>query len=141
MSTSSLRVVTVGLCFFASCVTEDTTVESQAITYSYLQSPGHEGASGSSTIDYGYGNVVGAVIADDIDLASGAQITQLTWWGDYFDYYGLANSSDNFTIQIHSDSNNLPGTILATYSVGSSATRTETGELATPWFCDEWECW
>jgi len=78
-----------------------------------------------------YSSIARQQVADDFSLASGGSIEKVTWWGFYAStdlVYAPTPPTDNFTLRFYSDNSGLPGSIVGSYSIGSSASRTDTGE-------------
>lgn len=75
-------------------------------------------------------NPTGACVADNFALSSQKTIAQMRIWGIYFG--GIAPTTDNFTVVIHSDTAGLPGTALSSQH-NVPATRGVTGEKVGAW--------
>jgi hypothetical protein len=62
-------------------------------------------------------------VTDNFQLDQPAQVGSITWWGGYFNLPG----PDDFTVRFYADNSGQPGSVIQTYSIGSSATKIFTG--------------
>ncbi len=72
--------------------------------------------------------------ADDFVVTSGTSLSQLCWWGYYFDFNGQAgcspssgDSADSFSVTIYSDVSGVPGNVIAGPSTPINLIKTDTG--------------
>ena len=64
--------------------------------------------------------------ADDFTLDAGGAVTDICWYGIYAG--NNAAAVDAFTITYYDNDGGIPGAVVASYNVGNSPSRTETGE-------------
>ncbi len=91
----------------------------EAMTVLFQQLPDHGGGflSGFSS------DTETLTVADNFQLDQPAQIGSMTWWGGYFN----PPDPDNFTLRFYADNSGKPGSVIQSYSIGSSATKIFTG--------------
>src|SRR5690349_12131813 len=63
--------------------------------------------------------------ADNVSFSEPVQLARATWTGAYGGFG--PTQVDDFTINIHSDDNGLPGEVAATFHVGNNVNRLDTG--------------
>jgi len=77
-------------------------------------------------------DAVNFISADDFTPAASGSVTEICWWGTYFD--GLSDCRgvvpDNITVKYYADAGGMPGALLATFSQ-TGGTLTVGGPVAT----------
>ena len=71
-------------------------------------------------------NGVTITVADDFRLTGAASLEQVVWWGGYGSAAQPRPTGDAFTLRIFGDDAGRPGQVLATYTFGAEARRTQT---------------
>lgn len=91
----------------------------EATTVLFQQLPDNRGGFGS-----GFSSDTETItVADNFQLDQPAQVGSITWWGGYFNPAG----PDNFTLRFYADDSGQPGSVIQSYSIGTSATKIFTG--------------
>lgn len=72
--------------------------------------------------------------ADDFSVTSGTSLSNLCWWGFYFDFDGFVgcspsagDSADNFLVTIYSDASGVPGNVISGPVSPINLVKTDTG--------------
>ena len=112
------------VCVSAMLMIQNGTVDAASISiYTEIFTPntGHR----SDVDNYPYAT---NYTANDFIPVIGGTITDVSWWGMYYDN-GSPQASDDFTINFYSDTGGTVGGLLATFKVGNAVNRAGTGQL------------